>query len=85
MQIPQEDLEAVRKRLARAQGQIGGILKMLDEGRDCTEVLTQLSAAQAAISRAAFALITTGISHCAQDEAGQADLRRLEKAFLSLS
>lgn len=58
---------------------------MLDEGRECTEVLNQLSAAQAAISRAAFALIATGISHCAKDEDGRADLRRLEKAFLSLS
>ncbi|HEY7853779.1 MAG TPA: metal-sensitive transcriptional regulator [Aquiluna sp.] len=85
MQIPQEELEAVKKRLARAQGQLGGIQKMLEEGRECTDVLMQLSAAQAAISRAAFALITTGITHCTTDEQGQQDLKRLEKAFLSLS
>ncbi|MDP5026409.1 MAG: metal-sensitive transcriptional regulator [Aquiluna sp.] len=85
MQIPQEELEAVKKRLARAQGQLGGIQKMLEEGRECTDVLMQLSAAQSAISRAAFALITTGITHCATDEQGQEDLRKLEKAFLSLS
>ena len=85
MQIPQEELEAVKKRLPRAQGQLGGIQKMLEEGRECTDVLMQLSAAQSAISRAAFALITTGITHCATDEQGQEDLRKLEKAFLSLS
>jgi DNA-binding FrmR family transcriptional regulator len=85
MQIPQEELSAIKQRLARAQGQLGGILKMLEEGRECTDILTQLSAAQSAISRAGFALITTGISHCAKDEQGQEDLRKLEKAFLSLS
>ena len=85
MQIPQDELDAVKKRIARAQGQLGGILKMLDEGRDCTEVLTQLSAAQSAISRAGFALITTGIAHCSQDDQGREDLKKLEKAFLSLS
>ena len=85
MQIPQEDLDAVKKRLARAQGQLGGIIRMVEEGRECTDVLTQLAAAQAAISRAAFTLIASGISHCTSDEAGAADKAKLEKAFLSLS
>ena len=85
MQIPQEDLDAVKKRLARAQGQLGGIIRMVEEGRECTDVLTQLAAAQAAINRAAFALIASGISHCDSDEAGVADKEKLEKAFLSLS
>jgi len=53
MEIPQEDLEAVRKRLARVQGQLGGIIRMLDEGRECTDVLTQLAAANSAINKAA--------------------------------
>jgi DNA-binding FrmR family transcriptional regulator len=48
-------------------------------------VLTQLAAAQAAISKAAFTLIASGISHCGSDEAGIADKAKLEKAFLSLS
>jgi DNA-binding FrmR family transcriptional regulator len=59
MQIPEQDLDAVKKRLARAQGQLGGIIRMVDEGRDCTDVLTQLAAAQAAISKAAFTLISS--------------------------
>jgi DNA-binding FrmR family transcriptional regulator len=85
MQIPQEDLDAVKKRLARAQGQLGGIIRMVEDGRECTDVLTQLAAAQAAISRAAFTLIASGISHCGSDAAGVADRAKLEKAFLSLS
>ena len=57
MEIPETEIEAIRKRLARAQGQLGGIIKMLEEGRECTEVLTQMAAAQAAINRACFLMI----------------------------
>ena len=85
MEIPETDSNSVKKRLSRAQGQLGGIIKMLDEGRQCTDVLTQLAAAQAAISRAAFALIASGFANCAQDDYGKIDSAKLEKAFLSLS
>lgn len=85
MQIPEDELQAVRVRLARAQGQLGGVIKMLEEGRDCSEILTQLAAAQAAVNRAGFALISSGIAHCGIDEAGLADRAKLEKAFLSLA
>jgi DNA-binding FrmR family transcriptional regulator len=85
MQIPAPEIDSVKKRLARAQGQLGGIIKMLEEGRDCTDVLTQLAAANSAINRAAFSLIASGIANCAANEAGDADRAKLEKAFLSLS
>jgi DNA-binding FrmR family transcriptional regulator len=85
LDIPQNDLEAVKKRLARAQGQLGGIIKMLDEGRECTDVLTQLAAANSAVNRAAFALLASGISNCGTGEEGDRNRARLEKAFLALS
>jgi len=85
VQIPQEDLDSVRKRLARAQGQLGGIIKMLEEGRECTDVLTQMAAANSAINRAAFSLIASGIANCSDDAQGEVDRAKLEKAFLSLS
>ncbi len=85
MDIPKTDIDSVRKRLARAQGQLGGIIKMLDEGRQCTDVLTQMAAAQSAINRAAFSLIASGIANCTKDEAGEQDRAKLEKAFLALS
>ena len=75
----------MRKRLARAQGQLGGIIKMLEEGRECTDVLTQLAAANSAINRAAFSLIASGIANCGTDAEGEKDRAKLEKAFLSLS
>ena len=85
MEIPAPEIDSVKKRLARAQGQLGGIIKMLEEGRDCTDVLTQLAAANSAISRAAFSLIASGIANCAANEKGDAERAKLEKAFLSLS
>lgn len=85
MEIPKEDIDSVRKRLARAQGQLGGIIKMLEEGRECTDVLTQLAAANSAINRAAFSLIASGIANCGTDAEGEKDRAKLEKAFLSLS
>lgn len=84
MEIPQEDLETVRKRLARAQGQLGGIIRMLEEGRECTDVLTQLAAANSAINKAAFSLIASGIANCGQGAQGDRDRAKLEKAFLAL-
>ncbi len=85
MEIPALEIDAVKKRLARAQGQLGGIIKMLDEGRDCTDVLTQLAAANSAVNKAAFALLASGISNCGTGEEGDRDRARLEKAFLALS
>ncbi|MTA25667.1 MAG: metal-sensing transcriptional repressor [Actinobacteria bacterium] len=85
MKIDVEELKSARDRLARIQGQIGGIVKMIDEGRDCTEILTQLSAASTALSRAGFSIISTGMTHCANDPEGSDNKIALEKAFMSLA
>jgi DNA-binding FrmR family transcriptional regulator len=85
MDIPEAELQSVQRRLKRAQGQLGGIIRMLEEGRDCTDVLTQLAAAQSAINRAGFSLIASGIASCTKDESGKADRAALERAFLALS
>jgi DNA-binding FrmR family transcriptional regulator len=85
MQIDPADLKKARDRLVRAQGQIGGIVKMLDEGRDCNDLLTQISAASTALTRAGFTIISTGMAQCTDDEAGMKQREKLEKAFLSLA
>jgi DNA-binding FrmR family transcriptional regulator len=85
MQIEPEDLKKARDRLVRAKGQIAGVVKMLDEGRDCTEILTQLSAANSALSKAGFAIIATGMAQCGNDATGAKDRVTLEKAFMSLA
>ncbi|MEV7689528.1 metal-sensitive transcriptional regulator [Streptomyces bungoensis] len=86
-------LKAVLNRLRRAQGQISGVIRMIEEGRDCEDVVTQLAAASRALDRAGFAIIATGLEQCVLDiESGrkngedtQAMRARLEKLFLSLA
>ncbi|MFF0435185.1 metal-sensitive transcriptional regulator [Streptomyces sp. NPDC004327] len=87
------ELKAVLNRLRRAQGQISGVIRMIEEGRDCEEVVTQLAAASRALDRAGFAIIATGLQQCLTDmENGRRtgedpdQMRaRLEKLFLSLA
>jgi len=85
MQLDASELKSARDRLMRAQGQILGIVKMIDEGRDCNELLTQLSAASTALSRAGFSIIATGMAHCGNDPEKSVERAQLEKAFLSMA
>lgn len=88
-------LADVVRRLRRAQGQIGGVIRMIEEGQDCADVLTQLAAAGRALDRAGFRIIASGLCQCLLDEqAGgeqasreraAAERARLEKLFLSLA
>ncbi len=84
--LPPDEMGKVVNRLKRAQGQLAGVLKMLEEGRDCADVVTQLSAVSKALDRAGFAIIASGLKQCLQDADGQdADVEKLQKLFLSLA
>ena len=87
MQLDPQEMTAVINRLRRAQGQIGGVLKMLEEGADCAEIVTQLSAASKALDRAGFVIIATGLERCIThgEEAAGIDRATLQKLFLSLA
>jgi DNA-binding FrmR family transcriptional regulator len=56
--------DQLQRRLARIQGQIGGIERMVDEDRYCIDVLTQISAVQAALDRVALGLLDGHAQHC---------------------
>jgi DNA-binding FrmR family transcriptional regulator len=85
--LPRENLDQIIKRLRRAQGQIGGILRMIDEGRDCEDIVTQVAAVSRALDRAGFAIIATGLKQCLMDSGGidSVDSERMQKLFLSLA
>ncbi len=88
--VDSQTMADVIKRLRRAQGQVGGVIKMIEEGRDCADVITQLAAASRALDRAGFKIIATGLKLCALEEKegnGTADSDRaeLERLFLSLA
>ncbi|RFU21733.1 metal-sensitive transcriptional regulator [Geodermatophilus marinus] len=74
----------VVKRLRRAEGQLAGVIRMMESGRDCEDVVTQLAAVSRALDKAGFAIIATGLEQCITSENG-VDRARLEKLFLSLA
>jgi DNA-binding FrmR family transcriptional regulator len=59
-----ENKEKVKNRLRRIAGQIGGIERMVDEERYCIDILTQISAVQAAIDNVSLALLDEHTRHC---------------------
>jgi len=80
------EMEAVVKRLKRAQGQIGGIIKMIEDGRECQDIVTQVAAVSKALDRAGFATISLGLRQCMADpEHNPMDVAAMEKLFLSLA
>ena len=79
----------VLNRLRRAQGQLGGVIAMIEQGRECKDVVTQLAAVSRALDRAGFKIVATGLRECVLGNAadGKAPLSEdeLEKLFLSLA
>lgn len=78
---------AIMARIKRAQGQLGGIVRMLEEGRSCEEIVTQMSAVSKAVHSAAFTLISASLEECIIE--GRSDQKavseKLQKLFLSLA
>ncbi len=85
----EECVKAVLNRLRRAHGQLAGVIAMIESGRDCKDVVTQLAAVSRALDRAGFKIVASGLRECiAGDSAGgNAPLSEdeLEKLFLALA
>ena len=87
VELAPETMRTVVNRLRRAQGQIGGVLKMIEDGRDCQDIVTQLAAVSKALDRAGFAVIAAGLKQCLVESGGEEtlDTKTMEKLFLSLA
>jgi DNA-binding FrmR family transcriptional regulator len=87
VELNPDELGAVVNRLRRAEGQIGGVMRMIEQGRDCRDIVTQLAAVNHALDRAGFAIIATSLKQCLAEPGGanSADAQSLEKLFLSLA
>ena len=88
MRVDEAAAGDVIKRLRRAEGQIRGVIAMIEEGRDCADVVTQLAAVSRALDRAGFKVIASGLRQCVTSEDGDdqgVNLERMEKLFLSLA
>ncbi|HVQ91817.1 MAG TPA: metal-sensitive transcriptional regulator [Mycobacteriales bacterium] len=90
MELEKDALADVLVRLRRAQGQLGGVLQMIEDGRDCADVVTQLAAVSRALDRAGFRLIAAGLQQCIRAEnsgspEATVDRAQLEKLFMTLA
>lgn len=86
MTVDPEVTRDVVTRLRRVRGQLDGVIAMIEEGRSCQEVVTQLAAASKALDRAGFKVVASGLKQCLQD-GNEAPMTQgeLEKLFLSLA
>ena len=87
MDIRGREHDELVNRLKRARGQIDGVLGMIESGRDCNEVVTQLAATSSAIDRAAFKVLTISLQQCYVEgqEPDTEAAKNLEKLLLSLA
>jgi len=86
MTVDEEALAAVLNRLRRAQGQLAGVIAMIEAGRDCKDVVTQLAAVSRALDRAGFKIVASGTRQClAADGDAPMSQEELEKLFLALA
>lgn len=89
MDLPEDVVDQIRIRLHRVEGQIRGIDHMLAEGRECRDIVTQLSAATHALEQAGFRLVSAGLTWCAEHPAEAAEsgypLEEVERMFMKLT
>jgi len=87
MELDPAGMTPVINRIKRAQGQLAGVLRLIEEGRDCEDVVTQLAAVSRALDRAGFAIVASGLQQCltAGDDLDSVDVKKMEKLFLSLA
>ena len=88
MQLPNETIDDLQRRLRRIEGQVRGIQTMLTEQRECADVVTQIAAAAKALEQVGFKLVASGLTYCLAhpDEAAESgyDIERVEKMFMKI-
>lgn len=89
MELPEESVTDLTRRLARIEGQVRGVQAMIAEGRECRDVVAQISAARKALDQVGFKLLATGMASCLTDpdkaERNGFNLDEVERLFLKLA
>ncbi|WP_027956738.1 MULTISPECIES: metal-sensitive transcriptional regulator [Halobacillus] len=65
--------DAMKNRVKRLEGQLRGVLKMMEEDKDCKDVITQLSASRSAIDRTIGLVVSSNLVECIQEADQQED------------
>lgn len=76
--------KAVLNRLSKISGHVESIKKMVESGRDCSEVLTQLAAVKAAVSAVSSVVLKDHIEHCIMDAAKENDKQAIDELIKSI-
>ncbi len=84
MRLPADEVKPIVTRLKRANGHLASVIRMLEDGGDCEDVLTQFAAVTKAIDRGGYALVALAMQQCVAG-GEDVDAARLEKLFLSLA
>jgi DNA-binding FrmR family transcriptional regulator len=88
MELPDDVVTELTRRLSRVEGQLRGIQQMLKDQRDCKDIVTQMSAASRALDQTGFRLIVAGLTWCLShpDEAAEEGyaLDDVQRMFLRL-
>lgn len=86
MHLEPDEVKAIIARLKRANGHLASVVRMLEDGAECEDALTQLAAVNKAIGRGGYALVATGLQKClAEGGPDSVDAKKLEKLFLALA
>lgn len=89
MELTEEETSQLIARLRRVEGQVRGIQGMINDGRECTDVVTQFAAAIKALEQAGYKYFATTLTQCALDPAKAEEqgytAEKLERMFLQLS
>jgi CsoR family transcriptional regulator, copper-sensing transcriptional repressor len=78
------DKDALLKRLARIEGQVRGVSRMVEEERYCIDVLTQIGAIEAALDKVALGLIDDHTRHCVIDAEGEERTAKVDELVAAL-
>ena len=76
--------DAMLKRLARIEGQVRGIAKMVEDDRYCIDVLTQIGAVQKAVEAVALRLLDDHVRHCVIGSSGQKQADRTDELMAAV-
>lgn len=86
MKIDDDAVGQVLNRLRRAQGQLAGVIAMIEADRDCADIVTQLAAVSRALDRAGFKIVADGMRQCATgDSDAPMTQEQVERMFLTLA
>ncbi len=79
-----EHKDDLLKRLARVEGQVRGIAKMVEDDRYCIDVLTQITAAQKAIEAVALGLLDDHVRHCVVGSSSELQAERTDELLAAV-